>query len=435
MIAIRDHVRRNVKRITFLGFLGALIALAGGAPSSAADGPFTRVELPGFRPGEATTAVVIATPISSPFESVRVALLNPAPPTKGTHDRYEVVADSANKSWRIEGVTKSGVRKPVARLTLESGGIAFRWEPGVTRTDGGLLRNVAVQVVDGSTKHEVVLRSLSQQPAWNVDLKKDISRFALGEDLPEESQLTLKINGFKNGSESSEIEPKSGSVKESCFIVLKSPDAEVPGARLRTVLWKSGIKPEVLVRPEMTPMTGDAAATTTGTSTGTGTTRISGNNVSPARLTVSAKQSGGAEAGFDPNKVQTMSFTTRGMTAIKSQLQSALNGAEGQLAQNKARIAAGENQLAKWAGGVFGTAEEIRLLQIRINQIESEIRTLSIQNRNLETIMLPNLKRQLWACPKMELLGNSLHGKAALSFRVQYELAGRPVDVLVVGEP
>lgn len=433
MIAIRTHVARNVRHIAYLAFLGALVASAGVAPAPAADGPFTRVELPGFRPGEATTAVVIATPISSPFESVRVTLLNPAPPTKGTHDRYEVVTDSSNRSWRIEGVTKAGVRKPVARLTLESDGIAFRWEPGITRADGGLLRNVAVQVVDGSTKHEVVLRSLSRQPAWNVDLKKDISRFALGEDLPEESQLTLKIDDFKNGSESSEIEPKSGSVKESCFIVLKNPDAEVPGARLRTVLWKSGLKPEVLVRPEMTPMTGDAAATTPGT--GTGTTRISGNNISAARPTVTGKQGGGAEAGFDPNKVQTMAFTTRGMSAIKSQLQSALNGAEGQLAQNKARIAAGENQLSKWAGGVIGTPEEIRLIQARINQIESEIRTLSIQNRNLESIMLPNLKRQLWACPKMEQLGASLHGKAALSFRVQYELAGRPVDVLVVGEP
>lgn len=434
MIAIRTQVGRSVKRNVFSAHFALLVAWVGiVAPSSAADGPFARVELPGFRPGEAATAVIVATPITSPFESVRVTLLNPTPPTKGTHDRNEIGTDSSNKSWRIEGVTKTGVRKPVARLTLASGGIAFRWETGVTRADGGLLRNVAVQVIDGSTKHEVVLRALSQQPAWDVDLKKDISRFALGEDLPEESQLTLKIDGFKNGSDASEIEPKSGSVKESCFIVLKNPDAEVPGARLRAVLWKSGLKPEVLVRPEMTPMTGDTAATTAGA--GTGTTRISGNNVSAARPTVTGKQPVGSEAGFDPNKVQTMSFTTRGMTAIKSQLQSALNGAEGQLAQNKARIAAGEQQLAKWAGGVFGTAEEIRLIQARINQIESEIRTLSIQNRNLETIMLPNLKRQLWACPKMELLGNSLHGKAALSFRVQYELAGRPVDVLVVGEP
>lgn len=433
MIAIRTHAGRHAKRLAFSAILGILISWAGATTSSAADGPFTRVELPGFRPGEATAPVVIATPISSAPELVRVVLLNPAPPTKGTHDRYEAVAETGNKSWRIEAVTKTGVRKPVARLTLESGGIVFRWEPGVTRADGGLLRNVAVRVVHGSTKHEVVLRTLGRQPAWNVDLKKDISRFALGEDLPEESQLKLIIDEFKNGSEASEIEPKSGGVKESCFIVLKNPDSETPGARLRAVLWKSGLKPEVLVRPEMTPMTGDAAATTPGT--GTGTTRISGNNISAARPTASGPQPGGAEAGFDPNKVQTMSFTTRGMAAIKSQLQTALNGAERQLTQNKARIAAGENQLSKWAGGVIGTPEEIRLIRARIEQIESEIRVLSIQNRNLEAIMLPNLKRQLWACPKMEQLGGSVHGKAALSFRVQYEIAGRPVDVLVVGEP
>lgn len=387
----------------------------------AAEAPFERVELPSFHPDQVGGSVVVMK-TSAAFESMMLEPLNPAPSAKGVLDRFDIVADTAAKIWRIEAVGKTDKRKTVGRLSLESGGLVFRWEPGVTRVDGGPLRNCALRCRDGSAQCVIVLRKPIEQPAWPFDLKKDLARFTIGEDLPDETQLTLTIDGVSGLADAAVLSTATGSLKESCFAVLKSPTAEMPGVRLRVVLWKSSSKPEVLIRPELTPMLNQPQPRQPAQAI-----------VRPPVRPTGTKKTLASGDGFDPNKTATMSFTTRGLAAIKTQLQRDLQGGEGLMAQNLVAIAAGQRELEKWSDGIIGTEAEIRAILARLDRVKADLRIRNDQNRILETETLPNIKRQLWACPELDKLNASWHAQATLAFRVSYELEGRPVDLLVFG--
>ncbi len=414
--------------IRHLGGLAACAAVAAVclAAQVAAAESVERVELPGFRPDEVGAGVVVAK-LSAPAGPAGLSLLNPPAAAKSTHDRFDVVSESA-AAWRIEAVDKTDKRKPVARLTFANGELTFRWESGITRADGGQLRNGGLRIDDGSAKRVVLLRQPTVAPAWPVDLKKDLTRFVVGDDLPEESQLTLTVAGVGGVAEAATPSPAEGGLKQSCFVVLKQPTAEMPGARLRVILWKSGTKPEVLVRPELTPMLGGPAkAPAARTSTaGPSSTARSTNRTS----------STGASGGdaFNPNQLQTMSFTSRGLANIKTQLQRELQQTEGVLQRNNLALAAGQRELDKWADGIIGTAEEIDAILARINRVKAQMNVLNAQNRDLEGETLPNLKKQLWACPELDKLVAQWHQSTTLRFRVGYELDGRTVDLLIVGD-
>ena len=129
-----------------------------------------------------------------------------------------------------------------------------------------------------------------------------------------------------------------------------------------------------------------------------------------------------------------MSFTSRGLANIKTQLQRDLQQTEGVLQRNNLTLAAGQRELDKWADGIIGTAEEIEAILARINRVKAQMNALNAQNRDLEGETLPNLKKQLWACPELDKLVAQWHQSATLRFRVGYELDGRTVDLLIVGD-
>ena len=418
---LRFVVRASFRRAGRFAACSAVAAACLAAPLSAAES-VERVELPGFRPDEVGAAVVVAKFTTSQGPA-GLSLVNPPAAAKSTHDRFDVVSESAG-AWRIEAVDKTDKRKPVARLTFANGELTFRWESGITRADGGLLRNGGLRIDDGSAKRVVLLRKPTVAPAWPVDLKKDLTRFVVGDDLPEDSQLTLTVAGVGGVAEAATPSPAAGGLKESCFVVLKQPTAELPGARLRVILWKSGTKPEVLVRPELTPMLGGPAKAPAARTSTAGSS-------STARST--SRPASGVDA-FNPNQLQTMSFTSRGLANIKTQLQRDLQQTEGVLQRNNLTLAAGQRELDKWADGIIGTAEEIEAILARINRVKAQMNALNAQNRDLEGETLPNLKKQLWACPELDKLVAQWHQSATLRFRVGYELDGRTVDLLIVGD-
>lgn len=386
-----------------------------------------RAELPGFRPEDVASSVVVA-PFPKP--SANLTLINPDVPQAPHVGSYEIVAGgNANHGWSIQSVNKKGERKPIAKLSVESTDLKFRWEAGMTRADGGGLRNCLLRIADGDAPERVVvLRKLTKLSPLVVDFKKDLERIPLGDDLPGEGGIKLHLDGADAVPTESTFTATEVDFRTATFIVLKSAEADIPGVRLRLVLWKNGLKPEFVLRPELTPVTSPqnlAFLAQTAAKTGA------------AKTSKSTPGDDDAEAeATDPTASSSsryLTFSIKGLATAKSLISNQLKAVREQIVIDDQLLRTKQVQLSSLSGAFIGTQAELAALQVRINMLRSEISALRSELIVLNTAV-PKLIAQLDAFPPLELFGNSLHLKSNIRFRVVYQAGKYLVPLLQCGD-
>lgn len=410
--------------------IALFLANAIGTTAADFEGPTSYIDLPGFRPDEVNTKVVVGKGVAPTSTSnVTVLVLNPDAEAKGAVVSYEVVDGSGPQTWVIEGLTKSKQRKPVANLSIEGHDLAFQWVSGVLKTDGTPLRNCVLGVV-GATEHAVALRIPLKQSSLLLDMSKELSRLPLFDDLPEDG-LLLTAGNVEGATVSNEHSADTVGLKTPLFVGLKGAEAAVPGARLRIILWKTSLKPEVIVRPELVPM--DPTAGLTGTSqVGVAPTGIPGLSIGQPKAAVPSATPN-VNDGSDPTKSSTtnLPYTIRTLTAGKATVGRDLAAARSQIATLRNQTAVKQAELNRLSGSFTGTADEIQAIVNRRSRLQGEIGALLQQVGRIEEFVVPPLEKQLAAFPALETLGNSLHQKATIGLRVYYTVGGKQVDVLV----
>lgn len=372
-------------------------------------GPTSYVDLPEFRAEGAAAKVVIAKPVAGDPATLTLALLNPAPAPKGALEGYEVTADPATKTWRVEAVAKTKQRKPVGKLAVEGDALTFQWETGVIRSDGGALRN-CVLTIGGTSEQSVALRNPIRLEKFPLDFSKDFSRIALPDDLPDESQIQLAVDGVRDIELTPEVSAQTAGMKQAILVDLKKTEEAVPGIRLRIVLWKAGLKPELIIRSEMVAAKGAVTE-----------------SAAPPPGTVVVRPAGDG----DPTKpsAENPSFTTRSLTALKSAVTRQLQAAKTQIRTDQTRLIAGQKAL-----GDFDLGTEDPTEQAQIGQLQSAIGALTMEIQTLETQMIPSLEKQFAAFEPLEKLRASLNGKGTAVLRIFYDVGGKQVNVLTMGE-
>lgn len=394
-------------------------ASSSGSTSAAApegSGPtFSRIDLPGYKPEEMSQWIDVATAAGGST----LDLINPDQPAYSAIAAFEVEPGAAAGSdWNIVAVTKSKARTPVATLKLEAGKLKFRWVGGITRAQGGPLRNCVLRITNAGRHQAVVLRTVRREPALRIDLIKDLIRVDVGEDLPAEAGLQLAVDALEGAANiPSAPLPKTG-MRVATFYVLKEADADVPGARLRAVLWNAGRKPEVIIRPELTPV-------------------ASVENLAAMELSKGTTGPKGAAApeSFDPtisNDVRFLPFTVSALSRMKQELRSRVAAGNLQMLNDDLAVRTKSSQIASYNGFV-GTAEEIDLVQARIARLQNEI--IQLRNRIATTKeMVAQGEVQLAAFPPLEA-GKSLSSTAQLHLRVVYWAGEYEIPLLQVGGP
>jgi hypothetical protein len=414
--------RRHCLQLVVIAGLGVQLATLGEsavcARAAEFNGPTSYVDLPGFKPEELATKVAIATGVSGDASGLQAAILPPDAPFKGVIDSYEASADATTKSLKIEAITRSKARKPVATLTVEGDSLMFQWVPTVVRGDGVYLRN-CVLTIAGSPEQAIALRKPLTEHALILDLQKDLMRIPLTDDLPDDSLLTLAVSEAKGAEVAGSVSAPTGLMRQPVFVGLKAAADGAPGVQLRVVLWRQGTRPEVIIRPELTKLAQASAEEAPAAA------------AAPAAPLKSTTLRGNFRTEDDPTKPNPdhPAFTTRSLTTAKATTSRQWQLATNRLEQARGLVVARQNELNQ-----FDADDDSPEDVMRIAQLQQEVGLLTQEANTIEQQLLPALQKQLTAFEPLEKFRAAIHQKATLSLRVSYTVAGKPVDVLIVGD-
>lgn len=407
------------RRLALLGWAAAAL-LAGQLPAVGRSAPLDYVALPGFGPQELSTVVELGPAAAGSALELRL----PDVPAYSAVASYTLSSTGTDR-WSIVAVDKKQQNKAVAQLAIAGGKLHFQWLPSVTRVDGGPLRCCLLELKqpDGSQR-TVVLRAVQQLPPLVVDFKKELSRLSLGDDLPGDAGLKLIVDRTQAAPPATTISDKHVPLKQSVFVVMKPATDDVPGARLRLVLWKSGQKPDVVMRPELTPISTpeniralEAASKPKGAARTASRPSVADNAVDP---TSSANQ-------------PSLAFTIKSLAGAKGAIQQRIQAGKNQILIDNNLIDQKQTKIANF-NGFIGTSQEVTLVQATIARLRSEISVLRSEISMLDRA-IPELQKQLEAFPPLETLGNDLHEKMSVHFRVVYNAGPHEVTLMQAGTP
>lgn len=383
---------------------------SGGEAASAGE-KLARIELPPYKSDEGPQSVIVGS-LPSPAQA-KLELINPDQPAPSVVASYEIV--KADDGWAIESVNKKGERKKVARLFAESNYLKFQWEPDTSRADGGALRNCLIRIVGGGPEQTVVLRALTTREPLVIDFKKDFERISLGDDLPADSGLKIVMEGLDKMPQGTTVSEPTVGFKTPMFVVLTPSQNEIPGARLRMVLWRSGMKTEMIVRPELTPISTPQNLAVLKTAKSGSTKPDTGDDIDP----LVANQ-------------RFLSFTIKGLASAKTMLERQLKLIRDQIAISERTAQLKLAQLKSYNGTVVTSATELAAIQAKISQLRNEI--VALQNEtNLMSNAVPGYLKQLEAFPPLEALGNAVHLTSSVRVRVVYQAGKYEVPLVEVG--
>lgn len=322
---------------------------------------------------------------ASNFEGCVLALRNPEGQGAAAQ-MYELSREAQGAGWQAVA-TRKGTRTPVGRFYVEGDHLAFRWLPGVTRGVGGGLANCLLEVTSGRESRSIGLRVTVRETESPLDLRKDLTTINLAAaDLPEEGALQLELEDLAGYGNPVKYDPPTRRVgfKQPLKLILKKADADSPGIELHLAMMKNASKVNVNVRPLMVTQAG-----------------------------------------------ATLPFTQKRLIDVS-------NGLAGELAAAKNAKAADEKQVTRVQENllslsvVVGTAQEIALARQRRSELQSQLAALQADIRALDASMAA-IDRRIKALPALGEIGDALHDKASLRFRVYYLVGNRAVDVYSVG--
>nr|AUN37390.1 hypothetical protein [uncultured bacterium] len=333
---------------------------------------------------EGTIPIRLGKLTAKEFEGCVLALHNPGGQSTAALV-YDLKRESDQASWQAVA-SRKGTPTPVGKFYIDDDNLSFRWLPGVTRAVAAGLCNCLLEVTSGSESRLVGLRVHVRETASVLDLRKDLTTINVAvADLPEDGTLHFELTELAGYGKVLQYDPptKRVSFKQPLKLVLKKADKDSPGIELHMMLMKNASKVNLNVRPLMV-----------------------------------------AEKGA------TLPFTTKRLVDVGNGLNNELAAANNAKAADEKQVTRVEENLLSLSV-VVGTAQEIALARQRRAELQRQLAALEAEIKVLEA-NIAAIDRRIKALPALGELGNALHDKASLNFRVYYLVGNKRVDLFSV---
>lgn len=355
---------------------GSLVAVQS-APAPDKSVQQTSVGLPAFSDEGAVRLCLLPGDAQA---ACRLEIENPKSAKLGTV--YTVKADKEPGRWTIQ----LSSREPalIATLRFRDNDLRFYWKPEIKRSQAAGLRNCVLHVDAGTYSQSILLRAPAEAEPTALDLRRNLNTIKVtADDLPDPDQLTLEMTGLRGYRGIVVIDPPSKRVgfKEPATLRLKGADANSPGVEFQVVLMTNGSAMNLNVRPLAVPEKGPA-----------------------------------------------LPFTLQNVADATKILKTQISTAKSTIASNDKAIPQIQAKLGSISGATVRNASERAALEQQIATYQAQIRTMKEQNVELKKA-LPVVQKRLDAMPALSKPAIELHQKAALDFRVLYQIGDREAEL------